>query len=77
MWWWCKCCCNENSNEQMAETEADLRATNVDLMNELHGFDVVIVCTGNQTQASYWQTKLETGRGKVMAESTKVIAVDE
>mmetsp|Transcript_5876 Transcript_5876/g.8062 ORF Transcript_5876/g.8062 Transcript_5876/m.8062 type:complete len:549 (+) Transcript_5876:78-1724(+) len=56
---------------------ADLRQSNISLMNDLQGFDVVIVCTGNEMQASYWQKKLEDARGKIMASDVKVIAVHE
>lgn len=35
---------------------------NVAKMNEVEGFDVVIVCTNNDPQASYWQQRLEAAK---------------
>ena len=37
---------------------------NVEYMNDVSvGYDVVIVCTSNEFQADFWQTRLEGGRG--------------
>lgn len=35
---------------------------NVAKMNKVEGFDVVIVCTNNDPQASYWQQRLEAAK---------------
>lgn len=35
---------------------------NVAKMNKGEGFDVVIVCTNNDPQASYWQKRLEASK---------------
>lgn len=35
---------------------------NVAKMNQVEGFDVVIVCTNNDPQASYWQQRLEAAK---------------
>lgn len=35
---------------------------NVGKMNNVEGFDVVIVCTNNDPQASYWQQRLEAAK---------------
>mmetsp|Transcript_38261 Transcript_38261/g.66128 ORF Transcript_38261/g.66128 Transcript_38261/m.66128 type:complete len:555 (+) Transcript_38261:69-1733(+) len=51
---------------------------NVEYMNDVSvGFDVVIVCTSNEFQADFWQTRLEGGRGTVMTANSVVLAVDE
>ncbi|CAN0496102.1 unnamed protein product, partial [Laminaria digitata] len=35
---------------------------NVGKMNQVQGFDVVVVCTNNDPQASYWQQRLEAAK---------------
>ena len=35
---------------------------NVGKMNQVEGFDVVVVCTNNDPQASYWQNRLEAAK---------------
>lgn len=35
---------------------------NVTKMNEVEGFDVVVVCTNNDPQATYWQQRLEAAK---------------
>ena len=43
---------------------ADIRTTNIDTINSADsGYDIVIVCTGNEKQAEYWQQRLESVRG--------------
>eukprot|EP00636_Phaeomonas_parva_P017310 CAMPEP_0118852542 /NCGR_PEP_ID=MMETSP1163-20130328/1501_1 /TAXON_ID=124430 /ORGANISM="Phaeomonas parva, Strain CCMP2877" /LENGTH=584 /DNA_ID=CAMNT_0006784979 /DNA_START=113 /DNA_END=1867 /DNA_ORIENTATION=+ len=50
---------------------------NVRAMNDATNFDVVIVCTGTQTQANYWQQRLEDGRGVILGWETQPLAVCE
>ena len=50
---------------------------NVKRMNELEGFDIVIVCTGNANQAAYWQQRLTSGKGSVVSQQSKILAVHE
>jgi hypothetical protein len=50
---------------------------NVDVMNNLEGFDVVIVCTGNELQAKYWQQRLTDGKGSVVSSASVILAVHE
>eukprot|EP00636_Phaeomonas_parva_P017270 CAMPEP_0118855326 /NCGR_PEP_ID=MMETSP1163-20130328/3189_1 /TAXON_ID=124430 /ORGANISM="Phaeomonas parva, Strain CCMP2877" /LENGTH=578 /DNA_ID=CAMNT_0006788201 /DNA_START=201 /DNA_END=1937 /DNA_ORIENTATION=+ len=50
---------------------------NVQAMNDESGFDVVIVCCGTQTQADYWQSRLEMGKGVVLGEGSQPLAVCE
>ncbi len=38
-------------------------------------YDFVIVCTNNEKQCAYWQSRLDDARGSVLAESATVIAV--
>lgn len=40
------------------------------------GFDVVIVCTSNESGATYWQRRLSGGRG-IVPEKTTIVAVHE
>lgn len=59
-----------------AETASLMRA-NIDRMNALAGFDVVIVCCGNDNQAAYWKQRLDKGKGSVVHAETMVLAVAE
>ena len=57
---------------------ADIRTTNIDTINSADsGYDIVIVCTGNEKQAEYWQQRLESVRGVVLPASSTVLAVHE
>ena len=58
-------------------TEAGWRRTALDAMLEVQGFDVVIVCTGTEKQAAYWQERLERGVGRVIPSTCQVICVYE
>jgi hypothetical protein len=40
----------------------EMMMRNIDVMNRLDGFHVVIVCCSNAQQARYWQKRLEEGR---------------
>ncbi len=50
---------------------------NIEVMNALEGFNVVVVCCSSQLQADYWQKRLEEGRGSVLPPSSIVLAVEE
>jgi hypothetical protein len=50
---------------------------NIDAINRLDGFDVVIVCTSTPQQAEYWQDRLTATRGSISPADAKVIAVYE
>eukprot|EP01031_Cornospumella_fuschlensis_P041654 gene41654-50831_t len=50
---------------------------NIEVMNRLDGFDVVIVCCSSEKQAEYWQGRLEKGRGSVIPSHAIVLAVEE
>ena len=54
-----------------------MRERNLTAMLENKGFDVVIVCTSNAAQATYWQQRLEKGRGQIVPPGSTVLAVDE
>jgi len=41
------------------------------------GYDIVIVCTGNQSLEDYWQDRLEQGKGQVCPAGCHVVAVHE
>ncbi|KAG5175633.1 hypothetical protein JKP88DRAFT_196778 [Tribonema minus] len=60
-----------------SDAEAQARSSNVDRMCSLEGFDVIIVCTGSEHQASYWQARLEAGQGSIIPHGSKVLAVTE
>jgi len=50
---------------------------NIELMNRLEGFDVVIVCTSTAQQANFWQQRLTATLGSISPRSCKICAVDE
>ncbi|CAH0474955.1 unnamed protein product [Peronospora belbahrii] len=50
---------------------------NIDEINCLDGYDVIIVCTSTPHQAQYWQDRLMATRGSISPKSAKVIAVFE
>lgn len=45
----------------MSDKEHAMRS-NIAKMNQLNGYDVVIVCCGSEHQARYWQSRLEQAR---------------
>jgi heme-degrading monooxygenase HmoA len=53
------------------------KAQNVDTMVANQGFDVTIICTGDEHQAAYWTKKLEKEKGNIVPSKSTVIAVDE
>lgn len=55
----------------------DLLRLNVQVMNSLVGFDVVIICCSSSKQANYWQKRLEDGRGSILPKESLVLAVQE
>jgi hypothetical protein len=54
-----------------------LMKQNINIMNELHGFDVLMVCCSSSAQARYWQNRLQSGRGSVISKDCIVLAVEE
>jgi len=54
-----------------------LMESNIEVMNQLTGFNVVIVCCSSDKQAQFWQKRLEKGRGSYMANDCVVLAVEE
>ena len=52
-------------------------ATAIAAMNQLVGFDVIIVCTGDDMQASYWQERLEAAAGTIISRGAVVLGVSE
>jgi hypothetical protein len=55
----------DDTKELSASVEQLMRA-NIDLMNSLMGFDVIIVCCSNENQAKYWKKRLDKGRGSLI-----------
>lgn len=55
----------------------ELMRKNIDIMNELDGFGVVIICCSSIKQAEYWQGRLKNGKGSIVAKDSFVLAVDE
>jgi hypothetical protein len=60
----------------MSDFESMLRK-NIETINRIEGFDVVILCCSSTKQADYWQNRLEQGKGSVMSTSSTVLAVEE
>ena len=57
---------------------ADIRTTNIDTINSADsGYDIVIVCTGNEKQAEYWQQRLESVRGAAVRAGSVAAALRE
>ena len=54
-----------------------MKEKNLNAMLKGVGFDVFIICTSNESQAIYWQERLETVKGDVIPEGATVLAVDE
>jgi hypothetical protein len=50
---------------------------NIEAMNQVVGYDVVIVCTSTEAQAAYWQERLLATRGQCCPTDCKVIGVNE
>ena len=46
-------------------------------MSGTEGFDIIILCCGTSLQASYWQQRLEKGRGSCLPNQALVFAVEE
>lgn len=46
----------------VSESVKTVLKENVAKMNQGEGFDVVIVCTNNDPQATYWQARLEASK---------------
>lgn len=63
---------------RMAATSAfDVKLRNIGLMVPDQGYDVTIVCCSDTAQATFWQDRLEKGKGTVVPSSSCVLAVDE
>jgi len=60
-----------------AVARKDVMTENIEMMNRLEGFDVVIVCTSTVQQASFWQQRLTSTLGSISPRSCKICAVDE
>lgn len=60
-----------------AMTEAEWRQHALQRMLRVEGFSVIIVCTGTQWQANFWQARLERGKGYVIPQDCQVLCVDE
>lgn len=56
---------------------SEMRKTNIETMNKLEGFNVVIICCSSILQANYWQQRLEAGRGSILPSDSVALSVDE
>lgn len=61
----------------MAEFNTELLQRNIEIMNRLEGFNIVVICCSSIKQAEYWQIRLESGRGSVLPIDAIVLAVEE
>ncbi len=50
---------------------------NIEYMNRLEGFDVVMICCSSSQQADYWQKRLEKGKGSILPPNCTVLSVEE
>ncbi|KAJ8599959.1 hypothetical protein CTAYLR_002845 [Chrysophaeum taylorii] len=60
-----------------SKTEAEWRRSALERMLRVEGFSVVIVCTGTEWQAKFWQARLERGKGYVIPATSDVVCVHE
>ncbi|CAI5729487.1 unnamed protein product [Peronospora destructor] len=65
------------SSKSSTKTLRTAHQRNIDEINRLNGYDVVIVCTSTSHQAQYWQDRLMATRGTISPKDAKVIAVFE
>ena len=56
---------------------SDIRHAAIDAMTHERGFDFTIVCTGNASQAEYWQQRLDAVKGSVVPAHAIILVVDE
>eukprot|EP00596_Hydrurales_sp_CCMP1899_P008928 CAMPEP_0119053950 /NCGR_PEP_ID=MMETSP1177-20130426/74749_1 /TAXON_ID=2985 /ORGANISM="Ochromonas sp, Strain CCMP1899" /LENGTH=343 /DNA_ID=CAMNT_0007034035 /DNA_START=108 /DNA_END=1136 /DNA_ORIENTATION=- len=56
---------------------SEMRKANIETMNKLEGFNVVIICCSSILQANYWQQRLEAGRGSILPSDSIALSVDE
>lgn len=61
----------------LTKSEAEWRRAALDRMLRVEGFSVVIVCTGTEWQAKFWQARLERGKGYVIPSACQVLCVHE
>ena len=53
------------------------RRQSLNAMLRVEGFDVVVVCTGTEHQASFWQARLERGGSTIVPKGATVLCVHE
>jgi hypothetical protein len=61
----------------LSQEAASMMRHNIEVMNQLEGFNAIIVCCSNAQQARYWQKRLEEGRGSVLPLNSVVLSVQE
>ncbi len=59
------------------QTTDDVVRDNIEHMNRLEGFNVIIICCSSVKQAEYWQSRLENGKGSVLPNDCIVLSVEE
>lgn len=61
----------------MSEFQNAMMLKNIDSMNSLEGFDVVIVCCSSGKLADFWQHRLDQCKGSILSPKSIVVAVEE
>ena len=61
----------------VSSAEIQIMRNNIDQINRLDGYDVVIICTSNEMQAEYWESRLQSVLGQIISRRAKVLAVNE
>jgi hypothetical protein len=64
-------------NSFITMSQVEKMRSNIVAMNALSGFSVIIVCCSNSYLSNYWQTRLEQGRGSIVAQDAIVLTVFE
>mmetsp|Transcript_50359 Transcript_50359/g.129708 ORF Transcript_50359/g.129708 Transcript_50359/m.129708 type:complete len:535 (-) Transcript_50359:386-1990(-) len=55
----------------------EILSKHVEMMRFDTGYDIVIVCTSNESQEEYWQSRLEHGKGQIIPKNAAIVAVHE
>lgn len=50
---------------------------NIEHMNKLEGYNIIIICCSSSLQANYWQNRLNSVKGSIIPVDSIVIAVEE
>ena len=61
----------------MLEKAKKMRLDAISRMNQITGFDVVIVCCTSRSQSTYWNQRLNDSKGSIAPKNARIYAVEE